>query len=75
METSELPHPVTSQDMYMAAVVVELRALREMLASVLDPAADGTGFDEERLRSILVEYKGIGEVTAERIIEAYKAGR
>lgn len=69
----QLPPAHTSQDMYMAAVVAELRALREMLASALGPAA-GEGLDGERLRAILVAVKGVGEVTADRVIAEYLDG-
>lgn len=77
----KLPPAVSTSEFYLLALVGELQALNETLGrleaalAVSGHPAQGemAGLDEERLVTLLSSIKGIGDVTARRIVESYKA--
>lgn len=76
-----LPPAVSTDEFYLLAMVEELRALNgtmerlEAALAVSGRPAQGemVGLDEERLVTLLASIKGIGDVTARRIVENYKS--
>ncbi len=81
-----LPQAVSTSEFYLLALVAEMTrladgvdALRAVLVAVVSatnaPASTGemVGLDEERLLTLLASIKGIGDVTARRIVDSYKS--
>lgn len=79
---SKLPVAVSTSEFYLAALVEEMQALvagvNALVAAVSvtsapTDAGEMVGLDEERLLTLLASIKGIGDVTARRIVESYKS--
>lgn len=79
---SKLPVAVSTSEFYLAALVEEMQALvagvNALVAAVgvtnaPTDAGEMVGLDEERLLTLLASIKGIGDVTARRIVESYKS--
>lgn len=76
----KLPPAVSTSEFYLLAVVSELTRLADgvekLVAAVSATSADGSGemagLDEERLITLLSSIKGIGNVTAQHIVDSYK---
>ena len=76
-----LPPAVSTSEFYLVAMVEELRALVATLGRLEAALAvsghpgpgEMAGLDEERMHTLLSSIKGIGDVTAQRIIDSYKA--
>lgn len=78
MKHRVLPQAVSTTEFYLFALIEQVErmadgidALTEAITAV---SADGemTGLDEERMITLLSSIKGIGEVTAQRIVDSYK---
>lgn len=79
---NKLPVAVSTTEFYLAAMVEEMRALvagvDALVAAVVATGAptgagEMVGLDEERLLTLLASIKGIGDVTARRIVDSYKS--
>ncbi len=80
---SKLPEPISTAECYLAALVEQMEALNAGLGALvaavttISPAPGGAGetvgLDEERLLTLLASIKGIGDVTARRIVDSYKS--
>lgn len=82
-----LPQAVSTSEFYLLAIVAEMTRLADGVdklvaavdatgqAGATSPAGAGgvAGLDEERLLKLLASIKGIGDVTARRIVENYKS--
>jgi len=76
----KLPPAVSTSEFYLLAVVSEMSRLADGVealvaaASATSPAGSGevAGLDEDRLVKLLASIKGIGDLTARRIVENYK---
>lgn len=77
-----LPQAVSTSEFYLLALVAEMTRLAdgvEKLVAVVSatsaPAGAGemVGLDEERMLTLLASIKGIGDVTARRIVDSYKS--
>jgi hypothetical protein len=82
MKNRVLPNAVSTSEFYLYALLEQAERLADGVealvaaVSVASPASppDGEwkGLDEERLITLLSSIKGIGDVTARRIVESYK---
>jgi len=76
-----LPPAVSTSEFYLLALVMEMTRLAdgveklvaETTATSPVASAEMVGLDEERMHTLLSSIKGIGDVTAQRIIDSYKA--
>ncbi len=81
MSRANLPVAVSTSEFYLAALVEEMTRLADgvgqLVAAVSVTIAPGAGemvgLDEERLLTLLASIKGIGDVTARRIVDSYKS--
>lgn len=76
-----LPQAVSTSEFYLLALVAEMTRLAdgvEKLVAVVSAtspvaSAEMVGLDEERMLTLLASIKGIGDVTARRIVDSYKS--
>ncbi|HRJ41118.1 MAG TPA: hypothetical protein PL105_04530 [Caldilineaceae bacterium] len=81
MANRVLPPAVSTSEFYLYALLEQTERLADgvekLVAAVSATSASGSGemvgLDEERMVTLLSSIKGIGDVTARRIVESYKA--
>ena len=81
MSNRVLPQAVSTSEFYLYAILEQVERLAdgvEALAGAVSsasasPSQEMAGLDEERLITLLSGIKGIGDVTARRIVESYKS--
>ncbi len=83
MKSRVLPNAVSTSEFYLYALLEQAERLADGVealvaaVSVASPASpeagEWKGLDEERLVTLLSSIKGIGDVTARRIVDSYKS--